>query len=39
MTTVARKLATIKPGSLLAGVDLGLDSTCAARKRGASVAG
>ena len=26
MTTVARKLAAIKPGSLLAGVDLGLDS-------------
>jgi transposase len=26
MTTVAKKLAAIKPGSLLAGVDLGLDS-------------
>jgi Ethanolamine utilization protein EutJ (predicted chaperonin) len=26
MTTVAKKLAAIKPGTLLAGVDLGLDS-------------
>jgi predicted dehydrogenase len=26
MTTLAKKLATIKPGTLLAGVDLGLDS-------------
>ena len=26
MTTIAKKLAQIKPGTLLAGVDLGLDS-------------
>jgi hypothetical protein len=26
MTTVAKKLASIKPGTLLAGVDLSLDS-------------
>jgi len=29
MTTIAKKLAQIKPGTLLAGLDLGLDSIAA----------